>query len=52
MDWEYLLEDGKAAKKYMGTVLSGEKLLDDKITEINYIVHFQKLLVVKWRAQD
>lgn len=30
MDWEYLLEDGKAAKKYMGTVLSGEKLLDDK----------------------
>ena len=48
MDWEYLLEDGKAAKKYMGTVLSGEKLLDDK----NYRDNFQKLLVVKWRAQD
>ena len=30
MDWEYLLEDGKVAKRYMGTVLSGEKLLDDK----------------------
>lgn len=30
MDWEYLLEDGSLAKKYIGTVLSGEKLLDDK----------------------
>lgn len=30
MDWRHELEDGKAAKKYMGTVLSGEKLLDDK----------------------
>ncbi|MCM1161255.1 MAG: hypothetical protein NC412_08530 [Roseburia sp.] len=30
MDWKYLLEDGKVAKKYMGTVLSGEKLLDGK----------------------
>lgn len=30
MDWKYLLEDGKVAKKFIGTVLSGEKLLDDK----------------------
>lgn len=30
VDWKYKLDDGKLAKKYMGTVLSGEKLLDDK----------------------
>lgn len=30
VDWYYALEDGKTAKKYMGTILSGEKLLDDK----------------------
>lgn len=30
VDWKYVLEDGKLAKKYMGTVLSGEKLLDDR----------------------
>ena len=30
VDWKYALEDGKLAKKYIGTVLSGEKLLDDR----------------------
>lgn len=31
VDWKYELEDGQMAKKYIGTVLSGEKLLDDKL---------------------
>lgn len=31
VDWQYVLDDGKSAKKYIGTVLSGEKLLDDKV---------------------
>lgn len=30
VDWKYKLDDGELAKKHMGTVLSGEKLLDDK----------------------
>lgn len=30
MDWKYILENGELARKYIGTVLSGEKLLDDK----------------------